>query len=125
MDRDTLYFDGQCPLCSFEMDHLRRMGDGSLRLVDVHSPDLLAESVTDLPDKESLLGVLHLRTREGEWLRGIDASVRAWQSTRVGFIWRILRAPLIGPIADRVYEIWAVRRYRRLYGRDCPAKQQV
>lgn len=121
MTQDILYYDGQCPLCSFEMDHLRRLGDGSLQLVDIHSGEL----ASDAPDRESLLGVLHLKTRDGEWLRGIDASVRAWESTRIGWLWKVLRLPLIAPVADAVYRRWAKRRYRKLYGRDCPAKQQV
>ena len=114
------YFDGQCPLCRFEMDHLRRWADDSLELVDIHDVE-----PASLPDRETLLGVLHLRTADGDWLRGIDASVRAWQATRVGWLWSVLRLPLIAPVADRAYAWWARRRFERLYGRDCPAKEQV
>lgn len=121
MEQDILYYDGNCPLCSYEMAHLRQWGDGSLRLVDIHTEEL----ESDVPDKESLLGVLHLRTRDGSWLKGLDASVRAWQSTRIGWLWKLFRLPLIAPLADAVYFAWAKRRYRKLYSRDCPAKQKV
>ncbi len=116
---DTLYYDGQCPLCSLEINHLRKLSDGRLALVDIHSLD-------EPPlDREILLGVLHLRTADGIWLRGIDASVQAWASTRIGYLWRVLRWPVIGGIADTAYNKWAQIRYRRLYGRECPASQQV
>ena len=89
---DTLYYDGQYPLCSYAMDHLRKLGDDSLRLVDTHG-DLHAKGLDeDAPDHETLLGVLHLKSRDGEWLRGVDASVRARQSTRIGWIWKALRS---------------------------------
>ena len=33
---DTLYYDGQCPLCVKEMDKLRVIKDEQLQLVDIH-----------------------------------------------------------------------------------------
>ncbi|XOV86408.1 MAG: thiol-disulfide oxidoreductase DCC family protein [Pseudomonadota bacterium] len=116
---DTLFYDGRCPLCSVEINHLRRMSQDRLAFVDIHS-------ASDLPlDREALLGVLHLRTADGEWLRGIDASVQAWAATRIGWLWRVLRWPLIRVVADAAYRKWAEIRYRRLYGRECPASQEV
>lgn len=120
--QDILYYDGQCPLCSFEMEHLDRFRSDELALVDVHGLD---DTDTGLPSKESMLGMLHLKTRDGEWLTGVDASVRAWRSTGFGRVLEILRWPLVAPVVDAVYVRWARRRYRKLYGRDCPAEQQV
>jgi predicted DCC family thiol-disulfide oxidoreductase YuxK len=63
-----------------------------------------------------LLRTLHLRTADGELLQGLEANVAAWQHTRVGFLWRWLQWPLVRAVAGRVYDAWALWRYRRLYG---------
>ena len=51
-NQDRLYFDGQCPLCSFEMRHLAKEKHDSLELLDIHSlPDLTAEQRVEIADK--------------------------------------------------------------------------
>lgn len=109
--KDTLYYDGQCPLCSREMAVLRNMKSAELELVDIHELCPI-----DGPPRNHLLEVLHLKTSDGQWITGVDASVRAWSSTRMGWLWKLLKLPLISPAADYVYKKWAKRRYQNLYG---------
>ena len=111
--KDTLYYDGQCPLCSREMHVLAKMKSDDLNLVDIHKV-----GTTDLPPRSELLEVLHLKTRDGQWITGVDASVRAWSSTSMGWLWKTLKLPLISPIAEFAYDIWAKRRYVKLYGKN-------
>lgn len=111
MKRDKLYYDGQCPLCSAEMDKLQRHAAGKLQLVNIHN----MEHQTGMPSKEALLTLLHLQRADGGVLTGLDANVAAWQHTRFGILFRWLRWPLIKPLADSIYRSWAQRRYRRLY----------
>lgn len=108
---DTLYYDGRCPLCTTEMARLGQLCDSGLELRDIHAlaPD------PSLPAREALLRTLHLRTADGRLLTGLDANVAAWQHTRLGPLWRWLRWPLVRPLTDGVYRLWAARRYRRLY----------
>ena len=109
---DTLFYDGRCPLCMREVRLLMRIADSGLALVDLHS-------VADEPGQPTRLvklTTLHLKTAGGEWLTGLDATVRAWSHTPWGFLLRFLRWPLIGSLADGIYRHWARRRYRRLYG---------
>lgn len=108
---DTLYYDGQCPLCLREIRTLRRLGRGGLALADIHH---LADPA--LPRREQLLRTLHLRTATGEWLTGVEATVRAWSHTPWGWLFRPLLWPGIAPLARRLYRAWAARRYRRRYG---------
>lgn len=112
MSCDQLYYDGQCPLCTAEMDRLRKLADTRLELVDIHSlPD-----GDGLPDRETLLGTLHLKKAGSGFLVGMDANVAAWGHTRYGWLWRPLRWPVIRNITDVFYNRWARWRYRRLYG---------
>ena len=113
---DTLFYDGQCPLCSKEIATLRRLETGNLDFADIHVQD--TEKAT-LPESEALLRRLHLRTGDGKWVTGLHATVRAWSHTRLGFLFRPLLWPLVYPLANRIYSSWADRRYRRKY--DCNA----
>ena len=107
----TLYYDGNCPLCTREMARLAEVKGDGLRLQDIHS-------ITDfhaLPDRDTLLRNLHLKTAEGKILTGVDANVAAWQGTRYSPLISWMRWPLIKPLVDAAYRFWALWRYRRLY----------
>lgn len=108
----TLFYDGRCSLCAGEIRRLARLERGTLALQDIHAID----AGEKLPDRDTLLQTLHLRTADGRWLTGADANVAAWQHTRHGWLWRWLRWPGIRPVVDAIYRPWALWRYRRLYG---------
>jgi predicted DCC family thiol-disulfide oxidoreductase YuxK len=108
---DILYYDGKCPLCLREIRALERLRADRLQLVDVH----LYEPAPGEPTRDSMLLRLHLRTADGRWLSGVDATVKAWSHTRWGFLFRPLRWPLLASLADRAYDYWARRRYDGLY----------
>jgi predicted DCC family thiol-disulfide oxidoreductase YuxK len=133
---DTLYYDGQCPLCAAEIDQLQRIRGEHLRLVDIHTLDGetacgdarcgegVAAAAPDgaAPDRDSLLRTLHLQRADGRWLRGADANVAAWDGTGRGRVLRVLRWPLLRHVVDLAYALWARWRYRRLYGKG-PARR--
>jgi len=109
---DTLYYDGGCPLCMREVRLLQRIADQGLHLQDLHEvPDSPGQ-----PSRLLKLSTLHLCTAGGEWLTGVDATVQAWSHTRWGWLFKPLRWPVIGPLADAAYRYWARKRYQRLYG---------
>ena len=111
MSKDVLYYDGLCPLCSFEMRKLEVHADAQLQLVDIHT----LTNAPGLPAKQALLTRLHLKRADGRLLIGLDASVAAWQHTRFGVLYRWLRWPVIRSVSDCLYTDWAQVRYRRLY----------
>lgn len=108
---DILYFDGLCPLCRSEMRSLEKHKNSALKLVDIHSVKHL-----DAVQREALLRRLHLRLPGGEWLVGVDASIRAWSHTRWGWLLKPLGWPLLAPLVNFAYRHWADRRYQRRYG---------
>ena len=56
-NKDTLYYDGQCPLCLREITQLKSMGDDTLALIDIHSlsDEEPSSAHCRLPDKDALL----------------------------------------------------------------------
>lgn len=109
MPNKTLYYDGQCPLCSLEMKHLKEKKSCDLNLVDIHTAAL-----PEGKSKQALLTTLHCKVGD-QWLTGLDATVAAWSETKFGWLFAWLRWPVIKPCADWVYARWAASRYRKLY----------
>lgn len=110
--KDSLYFDGTCPLCSKEISLLKKLIKERILFVDIHKVD---PNDLNIPPREELLRRLHLRQLNGEWLIGLDANVAVWSHTNYGFLFRILRWPIIRNIADSVYASWADRRFKKRY----------
>ena len=108
--RAQLYYDGHCPLCSKEMNLLRKLKNAQLSLVDIHQ--LLQ---INAEEQAQLLRNLHLQLPDGRWLLGVDANVAAWSFTPIGFLWKPLRWKIWSSGVDRVYQVWAKRRYYRNY----------
>jgi len=106
---DTLFYDGKCSLCAGEIKLLRRLQTSTLELIDVHAvhDTVIHELGTS---KNQMLQVLHLRTADGRLMLGLDATAQAWSHTRIGWLFAILRLPLIKTIADKVYYRWAEKR---------------
>lgn len=113
--QDILYFDGLCPMCTKEINLLKRLNNGGLSFVDIHECNL--ELL--VPSKVDMLKVLHLMTTDGNWLKGAPATVKAWSHTHWGWIFKPLLWPFFNLLVNYVYKIWAARRYSRLY--DCDA----
>jgi predicted DCC family thiol-disulfide oxidoreductase YuxK len=106
MAKDTLFYDGACPLCSAEISRLRKHAKDALILQDIH--DLDGSEPT--PHKTLLLSRLHLKTAEGEWITGLRANIRAWHHTPFRLLWRMLDWPLISSISHWFYELWLRKR---------------
>ena len=90
-ERDTLCYDGRCPFCTAEVCELSGYAGEQLKLEDINQ----LKNKKGLPDQKTLLGRLHLKTGDGEWLVGIDANIRAWRHTPSAGLWRILGWPII------------------------------
>jgi predicted DCC family thiol-disulfide oxidoreductase YuxK len=109
---DILYFDGSCPLCSKEITLLKKLSNDGIAFEDIHA---LNADDTNTQSQEALLRRLHLKQSTGEWLIGLDANVAAWSHTQYGFLFKILRWPVIGKIADTIYAYWADKRYQKRF----------
>lgn len=107
---DTLFYDTRCPLCRREVALLQKIARPTLAFQDIHTA-----CDDSLPGRDALLQSLHLQRADGVMVTGLAANVAVWQHTRFGVLWRILMLPGVRPVAERVYEHWAQRRYRRLY----------
>ena len=110
----TIFYDGGCPLCAIEMRHLKRLNqEGKLAFVDIMDEDF-AERYPKL-DWQALNDRIHAQRQDGTMLIGLDVTHMAWKLVGRGWLYAPLRWPLIKPLADRFYLLFARHRYRISY----------
>lgn len=99
-DKDTLYYDGECPICSAEIKRLSKQIDEHIELVDINR-------VEHPPvEKNRLFSELHLFKSNGDVLIGLDANVAAWQHTKWANIAAVLQWPVIHFFVSHAYKLW-------------------
>ncbi|GAA5163299.1 DUF393 domain-containing protein [Viridibacterium curvum] len=105
----TVYYDRACPLCRREMHALKaRDRLDRLHLVDISAADF--DAGTSGFDAASLDATLHARGADGTVLRGLDAIQASYEAVGLGMLYRWTRAPLVRPLMDRAYRVFAAHR---------------
>lgn len=105
---DTLFYDGECPICQREVALLRKRKTESLKLVDVHRDDSLTAQ-----QREQLTNRLHVLCANGAWLTGYQANLQAWKHTDLNRWVPLLNVLPIRKLGEVGYELW-LRLYRYL-----------
>ena len=106
-----IYYDGLCPLCLREMQHLQRIDHAQrLDLQDINAADF-TERFPHI-DPVQADRILHGELSDGRLLYGLDVTVLAWRLVGRGRWVSFLRWPLVRPVADRVYLFFARHRHR-------------
>lgn len=111
--------DGECPLCRREANFLTRLdkGRGRLRFEDITDPAFDAAKYGTTFD--AVMGQIHAVLPDGRVIRGLEVFRHAYAA--VGWGWALAPTawPIIKPIADLAYRLFA-RIRPRLPGRGKP-----
>ena len=112
MARIQVYYDGDCPACSREMDRCRRLaGPEALDFVDINRD--MSALAADGVSYEAALARIHVRDPQGRLHRGIAAyAVLFAELPRYRWLARLLRLPGVEPVLDRIYVAGAKLRRR-------------
>ena len=108
----TLLYDGGCPLCLREVTFLRgrdrRLHPATPRLafVDIDDPAYDPASHCGISYREAM-GRIHAVSDSGEVLQDVEVFRRAYQLVGLGWLYAPTRWPLLGPLVDRLYGLWA------------------
>ena len=106
----TLFYDGSCPLCMREINHLSRMNrNNRLKLIDIKGKDF-TQNYPEL-DSTELDRLLHAKLGDGRLVSGVDATLAAWEAAGAGWFIAPLRWPGVACIADAGYHIFARNRH--------------
>ena len=111
--KPIMFFDGGCPLCAREVDHYRRVDRGQrVEWIDLRQDEewLPAFGVS----RDEAMRRLHVLSGDGRLLTGAYAFAAIWeQLPGYRYLATLVRLPGILPLLDRVYERFAIWRYRR------------
>lgn len=110
----TLLYDGLCPVCSLEMDHLReRDTQRRLVFVDIAAPGFEAARYGVTP--EALDAALHGLCADGRMLRGMPVLRLAYAAAGLGWAMSPTGWAPLRPLFDAGYRVFA--RHRRVISR--------
>jgi predicted DCC family thiol-disulfide oxidoreductase YuxK len=100
--RKTIYFDGECPLCTIEIAHYQRQsGANDLCFLDISRDGAdPGEGLTH----EAALARFHVRAPDGTLLSGAAAFVSIWQELpQWRWAARLARLPGVLPLLELGY----------------------
>lgn len=106
-----LLYDGECPLCLREVNFLRNRdaGRGLVAFVDIASDDYTPEANGGV-DFATAMGRIHAVLPDGTVIQNIEVFRRVYEVLGMGWIYAITKLPIVGAIADGLYNIWAAKR---------------
>ena len=106
----TLLFDGGCPLCQREVTFLSsRDFSNSILFVDIDSPNYDPVLYCGISYREAM-GRIHAITSSGEVLKDVRVFREAYRLVGLGWVYAPTTWPVLGPLVDAFYRLWARRR---------------
>jgi len=101
-----VFFDGDCPLCKREIAWLQRKDKGSkIQFTDIAAADFDAASYGKT--HADFMASMHGRFPDGRWTEGIDTFDSLYRLLGWGWVVAWTRWPIVRPVMDRVYRVFA------------------
>ncbi len=103
-----LLYDGQCPFCLREVNFLKKRdaSRGLVRFVDIADHKYSPEAHGGV-DFETAMGRIHAVLLDGTVIKNVEVFRRVYETLGIGWVYAATKWPVIGPVVDQLYEIWA------------------
>lgn len=103
-----LLYDGDCPLCMREVNFLQKKdaGRGLVKFVDIADENYDPAEHAGI-DFETAMGRIHAVMADGTVVKNVEVFRRIYGILGIGWLYAPTQWPLIGPIVDKLYDIWA------------------
>jgi predicted DCC family thiol-disulfide oxidoreductase YuxK len=103
-----LLYDGDCPLCMREVNFLQKKdaGRGLVKFVDIADENYDPAEHAGI-DFETAMGRIHAVMADGTVVKNVEVFRRIYGILGIGWLYAPTKWPLIGPIVDKLYDIWA------------------
>lgn len=103
-----LLYDGDCPLCLREVNFLQKKdaGRGLVKFVDI-ADDEYDPAENGNIDFETAMGRIHAVMADGTIVKNVEVFRRVYSILGIGWMYAPTQWPIIGPIVDKLYDIWA------------------
>lgn len=111
--RIKLLYDGDCPLCVREVNFLQKKdsGRGLVAFEDIAADDYDPAANAGI-DFETAMGRIHAIKADGTVIKNVEVFRQVYEVLGIGWIYAATRWPVIGPVIDKIYDIWADWRLR-------------
>lgn len=103
-----MLYDGDCPLCLREVNFLRKKdaGRGLVKFVNI-AEDEYDPAHHGGVDFATAMGRIHAVLPDGTVIQNVEVFRRIYQILGMGWMYAPTRWPIVGPIVDKLYDIWA------------------
>jgi predicted DCC family thiol-disulfide oxidoreductase YuxK len=103
-----LLYDGECPLCVREVNFLQKRdrGRGLVSFVDIAEDDYDPTENGGV-DFATAMGRIHAVLADGSVIQNVEVFRRVYEILGIGWIYAVTKWPIIGPLVDALYGIWA------------------
>jgi len=106
-----IFFDGECPLCTREVNLLRRMDrKRRVRFTDIAAQDFDPRALGT--DMSTLMARIHGRLPDGTVLEGVEVFRRVYEAVGLSWLSRVSRLPGIASLTEAAYSLFAQNRLR-------------
>lgn len=107
----NLLYDGDCPLCLREVNFLQKKdaGRGIVKFTDIADLNYSAEENGGV-DFETAMGRIHAVLADGTVVKNVEVFQQTYDALGIGWIYAATKWPVIGPIVNKVYDLWADKR---------------
>lgn len=108
-----LLYDGDCPLCVREVNFLRKKdaGRGLVAFEDIASPDYDPADNSGISFKTAMERI-HAILPDGTVVQNVEVFRQVYNVLGVGWMYAPTQWPVLGPIVDKIYDVWADQRLR-------------
>ena len=106
--RINLLYDGECPLCVYEVNLLRKKdnGRGLVKFTDI-ADDAYSAADNGGVDYATAMGRIHAVLADGTVIKNVEVFRQVYRILGMGWLYAPTGWPVIGPLVDWVYGIWA------------------
>ncbi len=104
----NLLYDGDCPLCVHEVNFLRQkdQGRGLVKFTDIADESYTAEQNGGV-DYATAMGRIHAVLADGTVIKNVEVFRQVYRVLGIGWIYAPTGWPLVGPVVDWLYGVWA------------------
>ncbi|WP_013321076.1 thiol-disulfide oxidoreductase DCC family protein [Gloeothece verrucosa] len=108
-----LLYDGECPLCLREVNFLQKQdrGRGLVAFVDIANINY-NPSENGGVSYQAAMGRIHALLPDNTVIKNVEVFRRIYSILGIGWIYWATKLPIIRPVVDRLYEIWASLRLK-------------
>jgi predicted DCC family thiol-disulfide oxidoreductase YuxK len=109
----SLFYDGKCPVCAYEVGHYQRLDRDKerIRFLDINDDRVQGELAKRGLTFDDAMARMYVETKDGRLVEGVESFVQVWQELPY---WRHLvplaRVPGVTWVMHRAYTVWARNR---------------